>query len=100
MTPTSKSFTASAAALSAFAFFMMAAPAAHADEYCLTGNQAAHGCGYPSMETCQASAAGLGGMCKPAASNSATNPSDAQAYQPKQAHSKSARHPAKQPAAQ
>ena len=96
MTPTSKSFTASAAALSAFAFFMMAAPAAHADEYCLTGNQAAHGCGYPSMETCQASAAGLGGLCKPAASNSTKTPSDALAYQPK----KGARHPTKQPAAQ
>src|SRR5271156_2830827 len=100
MKSTSKSFTASAVALSAFAFFMMATPAAHAaDEYCLSGSQAAHGCGYPSMETCQAAAAGLGGMCKPAASNSTTNPSDAQAYQPKQAHPKSARQP-KQPAAQ
>jgi hypothetical protein len=98
MKPTSKSFTASAAALSAFAFFVMATPAAHADEYCLTGNQAAHGCGYSSMETCQASAAGLGGMCRPAASNK--SPSDAQAYQPKQAHAKSAAYPVKQPAAQ
>jgi Protein of unknown function (DUF3551) len=98
MKSTSKSFTASAVALSAFAFFMMATPAAHADEYCLSGNQAAHGCGYPSMETCQASAAGLGGMCRPAASNK--NPSDAQAYQAKQTQSKSARHPVKQPAAQ
>jgi Protein of unknown function (DUF3551) len=99
MKPTSKSFAASAAVLSVFAFFVMAAPAAQADEYCLTGNQAAHGCGYPSLETCQASAAGLGGMCRPAASNSTTNPNDAQAYQPKQAHAKGTRHP-KQPAAQ
>lgn len=52
MTSTSKTFVASAATLFASAFLMMTAPAAQAEEYCITnGAQAAHRCGYPTMET-------------------------------------------------
>jgi hypothetical protein len=88
MKPTSKKFTASTAAVFTFAFLVMMAPAAQADDYCITnGAQAAHGCGYPSMETCQAASSGIGGTCS--LSSSSKNPSDAQAYQPKQPHSRS-----------
>jgi hypothetical protein len=95
---TSKTFTASAAALFTSAFFVMTAPAVHADDYCITsGAQAAHGCGYPSMETCRAASAGIGGICAAAASSK--NPSDAFGYQPAQPHSRSAlrlrKHPAR-----
>jgi len=85
MKPTSKTFTASAATLFAFAFIVMTAPTARADDYCITnGAQAAHGCGYPSMETCRAASAGIGGTCT--AVLSSKNPSDALAKQP---HSRS-----------
>jgi hypothetical protein len=88
MKPTSKKFTPSAAAVFTFAFLVMMAPAAQADDYCITnGAQAAHGCGYPSMETCRAASSGIGGSCS--LSSSSKNPSDAQAYQPKQPHSRS-----------
>ncbi len=36
MTSTSKKFTTSAATLFAFAFFVMTAPTAQADDYCIT----------------------------------------------------------------
>jgi hypothetical protein len=88
MKPTSKTFTASAATLFAFAFFVMTAPTARAEDYCITnGAQTAHGCGYPSMETCRAASAGIGGTC--AAALSSKNPGDALGYQPKQPHSRS-----------
>ena len=47
---------------------MMTAPAAKADDYCITnGAQAAHGCGYPTMEACrQAANGGIGGSCSQA----------------------------------
>jgi hypothetical protein len=84
-----KTFTASAATLFTFALFVMTAPTAHADDYCITnGAQTAHGCGYPSMETCRAASAGIGGTC--AAAPSSKNPSDALGYQSKQPHSRSA----------
>jgi hypothetical protein len=68
----------SAAALFTFAF-VMAAPAARADDYCITnGAQAAHGCGYSSMEACRAAASGIGGMCSQSGGSSAS-PSDAMA---------------------
>lgn len=90
MTPTSRKVTASAATLLAFAFFAMTAPAARADEYCITnGAQAAHGCGYPSLETCQAATSGIGGSCTRVPSAQST--SDAQAYQPKQPHARKLR---------
>jgi hypothetical protein len=86
----SKTTIASAAALFTSAFFMMTAPAAHADEYCSYGPQANAGCGYTSMEQCQAATAGVGDMCS--AAPSLKNPNDALAYQPKQPHSRSKLH--------
>lgn len=84
MTSTSKTFVASAATLFASAFLMMTAPAAQAEEYCITnGAQAAHGCGYPTMETCRAAAGGIGGTCSQ--SGGAKTSNDALAYQPKRA---------------
>jgi Protein of unknown function (DUF3551) len=98
MRPTSKKITASAATLFTFAFFVMTAPAVYADEFCITnGAQAAHGCGYPSMEACRAEAAGIGGSCSRSAS--AQSPSDALAYQPKQPSSRSKLRPNSTPKA-
>ena len=86
MTPTSKTFVASAATLFASAFLMMTAPAAQAEDYCITnGAQAAHGCGYPTMEACRSAAGGIGGTCSQSGAKS-TN--DALAFQPKQAPSR------------
>ncbi|OAF05696.1 hypothetical protein AYJ54_02010 [Bradyrhizobium centrolobii] len=86
MTSTSKTVVASAAALFASAFLMMSAPAAQAEDYCITnGAQAAHGCGYPTMEACRSAAAGIGGSCSQSGSKS-TN--DSLAYQPKQSQSR------------
>src|SRR5436305_762481 len=83
MTPTSAKLTASAAALFAVALLAITAPVARADDYCITnGAQAAHGCGYPTMEMCRAASAGIGGTCS--LSSSSKNPGDAMAYQPKQ----------------
>jgi hypothetical protein len=98
MKPTSKTFTASAASLFTFAFFVMTAPAVQAADYCITsGAQTAHGCGYPTMEACQAASAGIGGICSAGAS--AKNPSDALG-QAKQPGSPSQPRLRKQPAAQ
>lgn len=82
MTSTSKTFVASAATLFASAFLVMTAPAAKADDYCITnGAQAAHGCGFPTMEACRQAAGGIGGSCSQAG-GAKTN--DALAFQPKQ----------------
>ncbi len=87
MTSTSKTFVASAATLFASAFLVMTAPAARADDFCIiNGAQAAHGCGYPTMEACRAAAGGIGGMCSQSGAKS-TN--EALAFQPKQTHSRS-----------
>jgi hypothetical protein len=88
MTSTSKTFVASAATLFASAFLMMTAPAAQAEDYCITnGAQAAHGCGYPTMEACRAASAGVGGMCSQ--SGGAKSTRDALAFQPKQTQPRS-----------
>lgn len=85
MTSTSKTFVASAATLFASAFLMMTAPAAQAEDYCITnGAQAAHGCGYPTMEACRQAAGGIGGSCSQAGGGAKTS-NDALAFQPKQA---------------
>ncbi|KYK45126.1 hypothetical protein A1D31_10855 [Bradyrhizobium liaoningense] len=90
MTSISKTFVASAATLFASAFLMIAAPAAQAEEYCITnGAQAAHGCGYPTMEACRAAAGGIGGTCSQSGGAKASN--DAFAQQPKQTHSRKLR---------
>ncbi|MBC9880286.1 DUF3551 domain-containing protein [Bradyrhizobium sp. INPA01-394B] len=92
MISTSKTFVASAATLFASAFLMMTAPAAKADDYCISnGAQAAHGCGYPTMEACRAAAGGIGGSCSQAGGASKTN--DALAFQPKQSQTRSKARP-------
>jgi hypothetical protein len=95
MKPISKMITASAATLFAFGFLAMTTPTVHADEYCLTGPQAAHGCGYPNMEACQAASAGIGGTC----GEHVQTPNNALAYAPKQTRSRSEFRP-KKPAGQ
>jgi hypothetical protein len=92
----SKKVSASVATLFTFVFFVMTASTAHAEDYCITnGSQAAHGCGYPTLETCQAASSGIGGIC--AAAPSSRNPGDALAYQPKQSHSRRELHLGKEP---
>ena len=87
MTSTSKTIAASAATLFASAFFVLSAPAAKADDYCITnGAQAAHGCGYPTMEACRSAAGGIGGTCSQ--SGGAKTSNDAMAYQPKHSRTK------------
>ncbi|GGI23895.1 DUF3551 domain-containing protein [Bradyrhizobium guangdongense] len=94
MTSISKTFAASAATLAASAFLVLTAPTAKADDYCITnGAQAAHGCGYPTMEACRSAAGGIGGTCSQ--SGGAKTASDALAFQPKQT-----RHPKLRPGAQ
>ena len=90
----SKKATASAATLFVSALFVMTAPVAHADEYCITnGAQAAHGCGYATMEQCRAASSGICALAP-----SAQSPSDALAYQAKQPNTPSKPHPKKEPA--
>jgi hypothetical protein len=91
MKPISKTMTASAAALSTFVIVAVAAPAAHAGEYCSTNTSGMRGCGYSSLEQCQASTAGTSATCArdPYYSNTAL------AYQPKQTRSRSPLRPAK-----
>jgi hypothetical protein len=99
-----KMITASAAALSAFALVAMAAPSAQAGEYCMTNTSGMRGCGYATIEQCQASAAGGLGTCGrdpfyADSSNALTNnalPNNALAYQPKSAQSRGALRAAKQ----
>jgi hypothetical protein len=77
---TTSKLTIASAALFTSLFFVMSAPSAYADDYCITnGAQSAHGCGYPSMETCRAASAGIGGSCSLAAGSSTTNPKNANA---------------------
>jgi hypothetical protein len=58
------------------------APAAQAAEFCITnGAQAAHGCGYPTMEACQAASSGIGGMCSERGGSGSTSVNDAFAQQ-------------------
>jgi hypothetical protein len=90
MTSTSKTIAASAATLFASAFLVLSAPAAKADDYCITnGAQAAHGCGFPTMEACRAAAGGIGGTCSQVGGAKTAN--DALAFQPKQAKQPKAR---------
>jgi hypothetical protein len=73
----------------------MAATGARADDYCITnGAQAAHGCGYPTMEACRAAAVGIGGMCSQSGGSSTSSSSDALAYhaEPVHAHHRHHRH--------
>ena len=95
MKPISKMMTASAAGLSTLVLVTMAAPAAHAGEYCSTNTSGMRGCGFASLEQCQASISGISATC---ARDPFYKPeSNAMAYHPKQAHPRSTRHAAKQP---
>jgi len=89
---------APATALFAMAFVAMATPAAAAVsiDYCRHDvTSGMRGCGYTSLEQCQAMSSGRGGSCyeNPFPENSAKASSGAYAYQPKYPVSKSARKP-------
>jgi hypothetical protein len=90
MKATSMKLTLTAAAVTSL-FFVMSAPSAYADDYCITGGaQAGHGCGYPSMETCRSAAAGISGTCSLAAGSSTTNPTNANAMVQTKRHPRAA----------
>jgi hypothetical protein len=93
----SRTIAASAAALSTFAFVAIASPAAQAGEFCGTNTSGMRGCGFSSLEQCQASAAGVGFTCD--RDPYFTDVSTAMAYQPKHSSARSAHHVAK-PSAQ
>jgi Protein of unknown function (DUF3551) len=85
----------------ALAFFSMATPAAAAQvDYCRTDTSGMRGCGYSSLEQCQAMASGRGSNCYEnpfpegaSAKASSSNASGAYAYQPTHKASKGARKP-------
>jgi hypothetical protein len=87
MKPVTKMISASAAALCTLAFVAIAAPAAHAGEYCRTDTSGMRGCGFSSLEQCQASASGVGGTCARDPFYDYTK--SALAYKPKQTSSRS-----------
>jgi Protein of unknown function (DUF3551) len=100
MKPTSMKLTTAAAAITSL-FFVMSAPSAYAEDYCITsGAQAGHGCGYPSMETCRAAAAGISGTCSQAAGSSTTTPNNANAMAQSKRQSRHATTNPNQPASQ
>ena len=86
---------APASALLALAFLSMSTPAS-AGEFCHTDTSGMRGCGYVSMEQCEAAASGKGGAgCfrdpyLPEANNKPTN---ALAYQPKGRNARPAKKP-------
>jgi Protein of unknown function (DUF3551) len=89
MKPISKLITAAA---STFALLAMAAPAAHAGEFCKTDTSGMRGCGYATMAQCQAAVSGAAGTC--ARDPYYVDPNKAFAYQPKRTGSRSKHHPA------
>jgi hypothetical protein len=90
---------APAAVFCALAFFSTATPAAAAPvDYCRTDTSGMRGCGYSSLEQCQAMASGRGSNCyenpfPEGASASGKASSSAFAYHPKHHASKGARKP-------
>jgi hypothetical protein len=83
------------AALFALAFAAMIPSAASAADYCRTDvTNGTRGCGYATLELCQAMSSGRGGDCNP--NPFAANPSNALAYQPA---TKGAVHHARRPVA-
>ena len=81
MKMTVSKLSVAAAVLLTFAFDGVAATSARADDYCITnGAQAAHGCGYPTMEACRAAATGIGGTCSQSGGSSTNSASEALAY--------------------
>ena len=88
-----KMIAASAAALTTLAFVTIAAPAAQAGEYCSTNTSGMRGCGFSTLEQCQASVSGIGsGPCMRDPFYGNTN---ALAYQPKHAGARSELRPTK-----
>jgi len=87
-----KASAAPAAVFSALAFFTMATPATAAPvDYCRTDTTSGmRGCGYSSLEQCQAMSSGRGGSCfeNPFPEGGSAS-SNAYAYQPK--HSRSSK---------
>ncbi|HEV7634759.1 MAG TPA: DUF3551 domain-containing protein [Bradyrhizobium sp.] len=94
MKPTSKTLTASAVVLSTLVFGMMATPAANAGEYCSTNTSGMRGCGYSTLEQCQASISGTTATC--ARDPFINNESNASADRPMQTRSRNERHASKQ----
>jgi Protein of unknown function (DUF3551) len=94
MKPISMMMTRSAASLCTLAFMAIATPSAQAGEYCSTNSSGMRGCGYTSLEQCKASMSGINGSCDRDPFYKDAN--SALAYQPKQARSRTALHPAKQ----
>jgi hypothetical protein len=86
MRPTSTKVAASAAAVFTFALFVMTAPAANADTYCMATPFGVEDCSYTTMAQCQADGSGIGGMCSLVAPVKPR--SDALAYLPRQRHSR------------
>jgi hypothetical protein len=92
---------APAAMFCALAFFSTATPAAAAQvDYCRTDTSGMRGCGYSSLEQCQAMASGRGSNCYEnpfpegaSAKASSSNAGGAYAYQPTHKASKGARKP-------
>lgn len=85
---------APAATLFALAFVAVSTPAAAASptDYCRTDvTSGMRGCGYASLEQCQAMSAGRGGDCY--ANPFPEKSSSSYAYEPKHPHSKPARRP-------
>src|ERR1700674_4218294 len=96
MTLLSRTIAASAAALSMFAFVTIAAPAAQAGEFCGTNTSGMRGCGFTSLEQCQASASGVGFSCGRDPFFTDTS-STTTAYQPRHGNARAELHPAKHP---
>ncbi|MDB5603266.1 MAG: hypothetical protein JWP25_166 [Bradyrhizobium sp.] len=81
---------APATAMFALAFLTMATPASAAEFCRQDATSGMRGCGYVSMEQCQASSSGIGGTCYRDPYLAATNnPSNALASASKHPHSKS-----------
>ena len=89
---------APATALFAMAFVAMVTPAS-AGEYCATNSSGMRGCGYTSLEQCQAATAGVYGNCyrdpflAASATSTSTNTNNAYASGPKHPRSKSVKKP-------
>jgi len=81
----SKLIAASAVAISALALFAIAPASAGPNEFCRTDGGGVRGCSYSSMEACQITSSGRGGVCS----------RDPVYKDPKDALASMARHPAK-----
>jgi hypothetical protein len=87
---------APAAMFCALAFFTTTTPAAAASsiDYCRTDvTSGMRGCGYSSLEQCQAMSSGRGGSCYENPFPSGGSSNSAYAYQPKHPHSKRSKKP-------